>query len=141
MPFALVTIFGLPIPHSMPSMSVLTHQLDVFAVIKVLMVLVWLAWIQLVFCVIVEIRAAVRNSGMPARVPLAGGTQMMVHRLVTAALLLVTATTALSPAFAHHTAAPRRPGPPPSAPPRCPPTSPPASTPRPALTTRATGPR
>ena len=105
-PFALVTIFGLPIPHSMPSMSVLTHQLDVFAVIKVLMVLVWLAWIQLVFCVIVEIRAAVRNAGMPARVPLAGGTQMMVHRLVTAALLLVTATTVLSPAFAHHTAAP-----------------------------------
>jgi hypothetical protein len=105
-PFALVTIFGLPIPHSMPSMSVLTHQLDVFAVIKVLMVLVWLAWIQLVFCVMVEIRAAVRNAGMPARVPLAGGTQMMVHRLVTAALLLVTATTVLSPAFAHHTAAP-----------------------------------
>ena len=105
-PFALVMIFGLPIPHSMPSMSVFTHQLDVFAVIKVLMVLVWLAWIQLVFCVIVEIRAAVRNAGMPARVPLAGGTQMMVHRLVTAALLLVTATTVLSPAFAHHTAAP-----------------------------------
>ncbi|HEX3489059.1 MAG TPA: hypothetical protein VHU92_06935 [Streptosporangiaceae bacterium] len=104
-PFALVTIFGLPIPHSMPSLSVFTHQLDVFAVIKVLMVLVWLAWIQLVFCVIVEIRAAVRNAGMPARVPLAGGTQMMVHRLVTAALLLVTATTALSPAFAHTSAA------------------------------------
>ncbi len=62
-PFALVTIFGLPIPHSMPSMSILTHQLDAFAVIKVLMVLVWLAWIQLVFCVIVEIRAAVRNAG------------------------------------------------------------------------------
>src|SRR6185437_3239997 len=104
-PFALVRIFGLPIPHAMPSLSVLTHRLDVFAVIKVLMVLVWLAWIQLVFCVIVEIRAAVRNAGMPARVPLAGGTQMMVHRLVTAALLLVTATTALSPAFAHTNAA------------------------------------
>src|SRR6185437_4516539 len=103
-PFALVRIFGLPIPHAMPSLSVLTHRLDVFAVIKVLMVLVWLAWIQLVFCVIVEIRAAVRNAGMPARVPLAGGTQMMVHRLVTAALLLVTATTALSPAFAHTSA-------------------------------------
>ena len=105
-PFALITIFGLPIPHSMPSLSVLTHQLDVFAVIKVLIVLVWLAWIQLVCCVIVEIRAAVRNSGMPARVPLAGGSQMVVHRLVTAALLLVTATTVLSPAFIHHPAAP-----------------------------------
>ena len=63
------------------------------------------------FCVIVEIRAAVRNAGMPARVPLAGGTQMLVHRLVTAALLLVTATAVLSPALAHHAAAPPpRPG-------------------------------
>src|SRR5689334_8097856 len=95
-PFGLITIFGLPIPHSMPSLSALTHQLDPFAVIKVLSVLVWLAWIQLLCCVAVEIRAAVRNSGMPARVPLAGGTQVIVHRLVTATLLLVTATTALS---------------------------------------------
>jgi hypothetical protein len=109
-PFALVTIFGLPIPHTVPSLSVLTHQLDVFAVLKVLMVAVWLAWIQLVCCVVVEIRAAVRNAGMPARVPLAGGTQMMVHRLVTAALLLVTATSVLAPAFAHHaTSVPPRP--------------------------------
>ena len=49
---------------------------------------VWLAWLQLVWCVIAEVRAAVRNAGMPARVPLAGGTQPLVHRLVTAALLL-----------------------------------------------------
>ena len=41
-PFALVTIFGLPIPHSMPSLSVLTHRLDVFAVIKVLWS--WSGW-------------------------------------------------------------------------------------------------
>ncbi len=79
----------------------LTHQLDVFTILKVLSVLVWLAWLQLVWCVIAEIRAAVRNSGMPARVPLASGTQALVHRLVTAALLLFTAATVLSPAFAH----------------------------------------
>jgi len=48
----------------------------------------------------------VRNTGMPAQVPLAGGTQALVHRLVTAALLLFAASTALSPALAHH-AAPR----------------------------------
>ena len=108
-PVALVTILGLPVPHTMPSLSVLTHQLDIFAVLKVLSVLVWLAWLQLVWCVIVEIRGAVRNAGMPARVPLAGGTQMLVHRLVTAALLLVTATSVLAPALAHHApaAAPR----------------------------------
>src|SRR6478736_1608498 len=56
----------------------------------------------LAVCLITEVRAAVRNTGMPARVPLAGGIQPAVHRLVTAALLLFSATTALSPAFAHH---------------------------------------
>ncbi len=101
-PFALVRFVGVPIPHSLPTLSVLTHQLDIFAILKVLSVIVWLAWLQLVWCVIAEVRAAVRNSGMPARVPLAGGTQALVHRLVTAALLLFTAAAVLSPAFAHH---------------------------------------
>ncbi|PZS39263.1 MAG: hypothetical protein DLM62_09250, partial [Pseudonocardiales bacterium] len=84
-PFALITVFGLPVPHTMPSLTVLTHQLDVPAILKVLSVLVWLAWIQLVWCVIAEVRAAVRNAGMPRRVPLARGTQALVHQLVTAA--------------------------------------------------------
>src|ERR1035437_9760382 len=105
-PLGLVAVFGVPIPHGMPGLSVLTHQIDPFAILKVLSVLVWLAWLQLVCCVVAEIRAAVRNTGMPAQVPLAGGTQALVHRLVTAALLLFAASTALSPAFAHH-AAPR----------------------------------
>jgi hypothetical protein len=109
-PVALVTILGLPIPHTVPSLSVLTQRLDIFAVLKVLSVLVWLAWLQLVWCVVAEVRAAVRNAGMPSRVPLAGGTQQLVHRLVTAALLLVTATSVLAPALAHHApAAPPRP--------------------------------
>ena len=107
-PFGLIRIFGVPVPHSLPAMSVLTHQIDISAILKVLSVLVWLAWLQLVCCVIAEIRAAVRNTGMPARVPLAGGTQAVVHRLVTAALLLFSATTAISPAFAHQ-APPRAP--------------------------------
>ncbi len=100
-PFALAAVFGLPVPHARPSLSLLTHQLTVPAILKVLSVLVWLAWIQLVCCVIAEIRAAVRNAGMPRRVPLAGGTQALVHRLVTAALLAFAATAALSPALAH----------------------------------------
>ncbi len=101
-PFGLIKVFGMPIPHNMPGLSVLTHKLDIFAILKIVSVLVWLAWLQLVFCVIAEIRAAVRNTGMPAQVPLAGGTQAVVHRLVTAALLLFTAATVLSPAFVHH---------------------------------------
>ena len=118
-PLALVTVFGLPVPHSLPSLSVLTHQLDVVSILRLLSVAVWLAWLQLVCCVFAEVRAAVRNTGRPARVPLAGGTQALVHRLVTAALLTFAATAALSPAFtqlaspqaAHQAVQPARPGP------------------------------
>jgi hypothetical protein len=98
-PIALTAAFGLPVPHTTPSVSLLTHRLDLNAVIKVCSVVVWLAWLQLVWCVIAEVVAAVRNTGMPARVPLAGGTQALVHRLVTAALLLSSTATTLSPAL------------------------------------------
>jgi len=101
-PAALLTALGSPIPHAMPALPLLTHRLDILAILKIFSVVVWLAWLQLAACLITEVRAAVRNTGMPARVPLAGGIQPAVHRLVTAALLLFSATTALSPAFAHH---------------------------------------
>jgi hypothetical protein len=100
-PAALLTLLGSPIPHTMPALSLLTHRLDIPAILKILSVLVWLAWLQLVACLIAEVRAAVRNTGMPPRVPLAGGIQPVVHRLVTAVLLLFSAGTALSPAFMH----------------------------------------
>ncbi len=100
-PIALVTVIGLPWPHTMPGLSVLTHQLDLPSILRVLSIVIWLAWLQLVWCVIVEIKAAVRNVGLPSQVPLAGATQSAAHRLVTAALLLFTAGAALSPAFAH----------------------------------------
>ena len=106
-PVALVALIGLPVPKSMPSMSALTGQLDAAAILKILSVIVWLAWLQLVWCVIVEVQAAVRNVGVPVRVPLSGGTQSVAHRLVTAALLLFSAAAALSPAFSP--AAPPRP--------------------------------
>ena len=99
-PVALITIIGLPVPHGTASLSVLTHQLGIPSILRVLSVVIWLAWLQLVWCVIVEIKAAVRNVGLPAQVPLAGATQSAAHRLVTAALLLFTAGAALSPAFA-----------------------------------------
>jgi hypothetical protein len=98
-PVALITVFGLPIPHTMPSASLLTHRLQAAAVLKACSVVVWLAWLQLVWCVIAEVSAAARNIGMPRRVPLAGGIQALVHRLVTAALL-VSAAAAAAPALA-----------------------------------------
>jgi hypothetical protein len=96
-PIALIAAFGLPVPHTTPSLQLLTHRLSLSAVIEVCSVVVWLAWLQLVWCVAAEVVAAVRNTGMPAHVPLAGGTQALVHRLVTSALLLSTASV-LTPA-------------------------------------------
>jgi nucleoid-associated protein YgaU len=98
-PVALVTAFGLPVPHNIPAPSVFTHQLQASAVLKACSVVVWLAWLQFVWCLAAEVTAAVRNTGMPRRVPLAGGTQALVHRLVAAALLLSAATT-VAPALA-----------------------------------------
>ena len=99
-PIALITVVGLPLPHTMPSASALTSQLDVTAILRILSVVIWLAWAQLVWCVLVEVKAAVSNVGVPSRVPLAGATQSAAHRLVTAALLLFTAAAALAPAVA-----------------------------------------
>ncbi len=108
-PIALITVIGLPLPHTMPGVSALTGQLDIGAILRILSVVIWLAWIQLVWCVLVEIKAAVSNVGVPSRVPLAGPAQSAAHRLVMTALLLFTAAAALAPAV--HSSAPPRPVP------------------------------
>jgi len=106
-PVALVAVIGLPLPRSVPQVSVLTSQLDITAILRILSVVVWLAWVQLVWCVLVEVKAAISNVGVPSRVPLAGATQSVAHRLVTATLLLFTAAATLSPTLMH--SAPPRP--------------------------------
>lgn len=104
-PAALLTFVESPISELQQiSLSDQIHSEEILAVITYL---VWLVWAQLVFCLIVEVRAGVRGIGVPMRVPLAGATQAIVHRLVVAILLLFTATTAIMPAFAHQ--APARP--------------------------------
>jgi hypothetical protein len=100
-PAALYSFFGLPIPHTAPGLSVLTHQLNLLTILKILSVVVWLAWIQLVLCVVAEIAAAVRGHAVASQVPLAGGTQALIHRLVASALLLFTAAAVLSPSLLH----------------------------------------
>ncbi|MFG2089305.1 BTAD domain-containing putative transcriptional regulator [Spirillospora sp. NPDC048824] len=98
-PAALLILFGSPLPDHVPSASDLTQRVGPGSLIAILVALVWLAWLQLAVCVAVEVYAGIRGVGVPARVPLAGGTQSLVHRLVVAALLLFTATTAIMPAF------------------------------------------
>jgi hypothetical protein len=99
-PLALLRFFGSPIPQHMPTSDDFTKQIEPSTVLHILVGLVWLAWLQLLLCVMVEVYAGIRGIGVPARVPLAGGTQSLVHRLVVAALLLFSATTAVMPAFA-----------------------------------------
>ena len=101
-PIALVTLVGLPVPHTMPKLSALTSQLDITAILRILSVVIWLAWIQLVWCVLVEVKAAASHTGARPKVPLAGATQSAAHRLVTAALLLFTAAAAVTPAVISH---------------------------------------
>jgi hypothetical protein len=108
-PFALLTLFGSPVPERLPSMEALTQRLGPGSLMTVMVLLVWLAWLQLTVCVIVEVYAGLRGVGVPAQVPLAGGTQSLVHRLVITALLLFTATTAIVPAFAGRDPHPARP--------------------------------
>ena len=46
-PIALITIIGLPVPHGTASLSVLTHQLGIPSILRVLSVVIWLAWARI----------------------------------------------------------------------------------------------
>ncbi|GAB2847174.1 hypothetical protein GCM10022221_53150 [Actinocorallia aurea] len=107
-PYALVTFVGAPLKGPL-DLTLLTQQLDVDTVLGFVTVFVWLAWFQLVVCLLVELQAGLRGVGVPARVPLAGPTQAVVHKLVVAVLLLFTATTAIMPAFTAVQTEPHRP--------------------------------
>ncbi|HEX6469071.1 MAG TPA: hypothetical protein VF069_08240 [Streptosporangiaceae bacterium] len=108
-PYALYSRFGSPVPDHLPDLDAFTQRIGPSSVISILVFLVWLAWLQLVACVVVEVYAGLRGIGVPTRVPLAGGTQSLVHRLVVTALLLFTATTAIMPAFSARGGPPARP--------------------------------
>lgn len=97
-PFALVTLAGLSIPRQLPTLQSLQQPISAQTLMNILAAVLWLAWIQFAACVIVEVVAEVRGVGLPSRVPLAGGTQALSHRLVATALLLFTATAMIAPA-------------------------------------------
>ena len=92
-PGALAYFVGWPLPHQMPSMDTVQQPITADVFIKVLTVVVWLAWAQFTACVLVEGKAALSGVGMPSRVPGAGPSQLLARQLV-AALLLVGATAA-----------------------------------------------
>ncbi|MFI6320542.1 BTAD domain-containing putative transcriptional regulator [Nonomuraea sp. NPDC050556] len=90
-PYALLRFVGPPVSPELLDLDLLTTRLGPSVIVAVLVLLVWLAWFQLLVCVIVEMYAGVRRVGMPARVPLSGGTQALANKLVSAVLLLFTA--------------------------------------------------
>jgi len=96
-PYALLRFAGPPLTGELLSIDVLTRQVSGTTIVAVLILVVWLAWLQLAACVIVEVYAGIRRVGLPARVPLAGGTQAIAHRLVSAALLLFTLSAVVVP--------------------------------------------
>lgn len=76
-----------PVPTDL-DLTVLTRAVSAQALLGLLVWVVWLAWLQFTACTVVEVVSAVRVSGLPAHVPLAGGMQGLVRRLVTSALVL-----------------------------------------------------
>ncbi|WP_245646845.1 BTAD domain-containing putative transcriptional regulator [Microtetraspora niveoalba] len=96
-PYALIRLAGPPLRPELRDLDLLTSDVGPETVIAILVLLVWLAWLQLFVCVTVEVYAGIRRVGMPARVPLSGGTQALANRLVSAVLLLFTAAAVAAP--------------------------------------------
>lgn len=93
LPAALAVAVGWPLPHGLPRLSDISSALggqsidDAFLV-KALAVLCWLAWGQFTACVVTEMVGWRQGRGS-RRVPLAGGLQPLVARLMMAATLIV----------------------------------------------------
>ena len=105
-PVALALTIGNPLPTTAPSRAWLDTQVSSTVVLKVLAALLWLVWAHFAVCVLTELRAARRGSGLPGEVPLGGGSQLLARRLVAGVLLLAGAA-ALAPQAAT-TSAPER---------------------------------
>ncbi|GAB1820295.1 hypothetical protein [Herbidospora sp. RD11066] len=105
-PYALIRFAGPPIPAELFNLDALLNQVGTETIIAVLVLLVWIAWAQLVICVLVEVYAGIRRVGLPARVPMSGGTQVLANRLVSAVLVLFTVSAVAVPLMRFSTAPP-----------------------------------
>jgi hypothetical protein len=100
-PFALVRYIGWPLPHHVPSADAFNQAITPDVLLKALAVIVWLAWAQFVACVAVEMAAARRGVGLPARVPAAGPSQFLARQLVAAMLMITASAASFVPDLAH----------------------------------------
>ena len=92
-PVALVVFIGNPLPTSPPSRDWLTADITIDVILKVIALVIWAVWAHFVVCLLVELRAARRGSGLPSSVPFGGGNQFVARKLVAAVLLLAGAAT------------------------------------------------
>jgi hypothetical protein len=76
-----------PIPTSLPGREDLTSSIGMEQVLTVLVAIVWLAWLQFVTCLIVELFSTVRREGVPTPVPFSGPSQRLARALVGGLLL------------------------------------------------------
>jgi len=106
-PWALVRFISNPWPDEGVSLSApLTDN----AIIGLLAVVVWVLWIQLVACIVVEAIAALTDDRIQLRVPLTLAVQQhFARRLVTALVLVAMATTSGGPAPAPESTTPPAP--------------------------------
>lgn len=87
-PVLLVVLTGPPpVPTGWPTRESLTQPIGIGALITVLTVVVWLAWLHFVVCVIAEFANAVRGRGLPRSIPLGGGSQRLARVLVSALIV------------------------------------------------------
>ena len=82
----LQTVGPPPIPRRLDA-SVLMQAVSLEVLLGVLIWALWLAWLQFTVCTVVEIVSALRGQGMPVHVPLSGGVQGLVRKLVISMLL------------------------------------------------------
>ncbi|MFC5954191.1 hypothetical protein ACFP51_06725 [Streptomyces pratens] len=88
-PAALATVAGRPLPRTFEPMEWLRADVSVKTFQNILVFFVWLAWAQFTACVLVEMKAALSEVGVPGRVPGAGPSQLLARQLVAALLLFV----------------------------------------------------
>ena len=81
------TPFPTSLPTTWPTPSHLTQSLDTTQILNVLLVVVWLAWLQFVVCVAVEVAAALRGGVLAHPIPLSGPSQRLARLLVASVLL------------------------------------------------------
>ena len=125
LPVFLVVSVGWPLPRQLPQISQIADTLtgdlplETATVWKVLAAILWLAWLQIVIAVVVEITAAVRGA-MPRSLPGFNLAQGLVAPLVTAVVLAWPAGASRAAAAPSAPTIPSRDAPPPAAAPIAP---------------------